>query len=220
MTDLQPMIHLGPLPTGRHALPREAVVRAQRERILRGMASAVAARGYANTRVSDVLERAGVSRRTFYEQFSNKHDCFLAAYDAAVSQATAQVQTAYGEPGPWELRLRAGFAAFLDFLGGEPDFARMCIVEVLAAGGEALARRDRALADFGWMIAQSHRDAPEDHVVLPIYFEVIAGGIYDVIHALIVRGGDPEPDLRALLDDFLYCALAPAGAGREPTAAL
>jgi len=207
MTDLQPTIHLQRLPTGRHALPREVVARAQRERILRGMAGAVAERGYAYTRVSDVLARAGVSRRTFYEQFTNRHDCFLAAYDAAVSLVMQRVQASYAMPGPWEARLRAGFTAFLEFLAAEPEFARMCVVEVLAGGGEALERRDRALADFAWLIAQSHRDAPDAHVVAPIYFDVVVGGIYHVIHARIVRGRAAElPDL---VDDLVYCALAP-----------
>src|SRR2546422_8181420 len=70
------------VPRGRHGLSREDVERSQRERMLRAMAEAVSELGYANTPVAEVLRRAGVSRETFYEQFANKEDCFLAAYDA------------------------------------------------------------------------------------------------------------------------------------------
>ncbi|HEY1276489.1 MAG TPA: TetR/AcrR family transcriptional regulator [Thermoleophilaceae bacterium] len=213
MTDSQPLIHLGPLPPGRHGLPREVVVGSQRERILRGMAGAVAERGYARTRVSDVLERAGVSRRTFYEQFSNKADCFVAAYDDAVTRAMEDVQAGYAEPGTWKERLTRGFGAFLRFLSAQPDYARMCIVDVSAAGPEALERRDAALAGFAWLIAESHRDAPDAHVLPAMYFDVIVGGIYHVIYQRVFRGQTEElPDL---LDDLVYCAMAAGGPSAE-----
>jgi len=207
MTDLQRKITFERLPHGRHGLPRDVVVRSQRERMLRAMADAVAERGYAATSVADVLKRAGVSRRTFYEQFANKRDCFLAAYDEAVSLVMARVRTAYAGPGAWEARLAAGFTAFLEYLATEPSFARMCVVEVLAAGQDALERRDRALADFAKLIAQSHRDAPETDTVPLVYFEVMVGGIYHVVHGRIVRG-DVDA-LSELLPDLLYCAMAP-----------
>src|SRR3954463_13954480 len=73
------------LPRGRHAAPREVVAESQRERLLVAMADEVAAKGYANVAVADVIERAGVSRRSFYEHFTNKEDAFLAAYDAGVA---------------------------------------------------------------------------------------------------------------------------------------
>ena len=72
------------LPRGRYAAPRAVVAESQRERLLVAMADATAAKGYANVAVADVIERAGVSRRSFYEHFANKEECFLAAYDAGV----------------------------------------------------------------------------------------------------------------------------------------
>ena len=72
-----------PLPRGRHRLPREEVVSSQRTRMLRGMAEAMMEKGYVNTTVADVIGRAGVSRETFYQQFSSKADCFMSAFDAA-----------------------------------------------------------------------------------------------------------------------------------------
>src|SRR5215211_3537803 len=73
-----------PLPRGRHAAPPEVVWESQRGRMLAAMATAVGEKGYAEVAVADVIARAGVSRKTFYEQFDNKLGCFLAAYDAGV----------------------------------------------------------------------------------------------------------------------------------------
>lgn len=71
------------LPRGRSALSRQEVDRSQRERILWAMAETMAAKGYGATSVADVLRAAGVSRRTFYEQFASKADCFMSAFEEA-----------------------------------------------------------------------------------------------------------------------------------------
>jgi AcrR family transcriptional regulator len=131
------------LPRGRHGLSRATVVRSQRERLLRAMAETMAARGYARTSVADVLRAAGVSRETFYEQFTSKEDCFLAAYDAAAGLLLAEIPRP-GAGAPVADRLEAferGIGAYLDALAAEPEFARLFLVEVYAAGPQAIARR-------------------------------------------------------------------------------
>ena len=85
---------LAVLPRGRHAAPRAVVRETQRARMLDAMVHAVADKGYARVTVADVIEGAGVSRKTFYEQFTNKEDCFLAAYDAGVDGLLAAIDEA------------------------------------------------------------------------------------------------------------------------------
>ena len=87
------------LPHGPHKLPREEVVRSQRGRLLRAIAEAMAERGYAETTVADVLRRARVSRDTFYQQFSSKQDCFIAAYEAAAGVVLALLEQEAATPG-------------------------------------------------------------------------------------------------------------------------
>ena len=101
------------LPRGRHAAPREVVAESQRERVLVGMADAVAAKGYANVAVADVIERAGVSRRSFYEHFTNKEDAFLAAYDAGVTGLLDAIAADVGgdRPRPADYVFRAAVGA-------------------------------------------------------------------------------------------------------------
>jgi AcrR family transcriptional regulator len=122
-------------------------VRSQRERLLRAMAETMAKQGYVHTSVADVLRAAGVSRETFYEQFTSKEDCFMAAYDAAAGLLLAEIPRS----GPGAGRLEAferGVGAYLDALAAEPEFARLFLVEVYAAGPEAIARRVKTQERF------------------------------------------------------------------------
>src|SRR3954449_3106977 len=100
------------LPRGRHGLTREEVVRSQRGRIFRAMAETMARKGYAATSVSEVLRAAGVSRETFYEQFTSKEDCFMAAFEAAVASVLGTVRDAPGAT-PLE-RFERGLRGYLD----------------------------------------------------------------------------------------------------------
>ena len=128
------------LPRGRHGLSREEVVGSQRDRMLRALAEAVAEKGYAKTSVADVLTRAGVSRETFYEQFSSKEDCFLETFDRAGEILLGRVAaTPNGDTA--EERFDALLKAYLNTLASEPAFARVYLVDSHAAGPEALRRR-------------------------------------------------------------------------------
>src|SRR4051812_17831701 len=146
------------LPRGRHAAPREVVAESQRERLLVAMADATASKGYANVAVADVIERAGVSRRSFYEHFTNKEECFLAAYDAGVTgllDAIAEAEEAAGTD--LLARARAGTETYLHLLADNPAFARTFLIEVLGAGPAALARRDAVHDRFAGRLAEALR---------------------------------------------------------------
>lgn len=195
------------LPPGRHGLPRAFVVQNQRERIVAAVADVTSVAGYAEMSVEDVLVTAGISRRTFYEHFSNKQDAFLAAYDEVTERLLTGVRAAYEPETTFAGRLRAGLAAFLEFMSREPAFARMCIVEVLAAGPEAIQRRNAATAAFAQMIDESAKELGTPIQPHPLTAETIVGGIYEVVYARVVRGEIRE--LPALLPDLLYSALLP-----------
>jgi AcrR family transcriptional regulator len=139
------------LPRGRHGLSREDVARSQRERMLRATAEAVSELGYANTPVAEVLRRAGVSRETFYEQFANKEECFLAAYDASATTLLEALATGIGAdaaPASVADQLDRVLARYLGALAREPALARTFLVEVYAAGPAALTRRVQVQSRF------------------------------------------------------------------------
>lgn len=195
------------LPRGRHGLPRRFIVHNQRERMLLAVAEAVAEQGYATTTVADVIARARLSRRTFYEHFADKEECFLAAYDTVVEQLLAAVGQAYEQADGWAQKVHDGLETFLAYLAAEPAFARMCIVEVVAAGPEARSRRDAAMRVFVDFLEPGREEAPRGVIVPALAGEVVVGGIYEIIYARLQR--DAAGELVEALPDLLYCALLP-----------
>jgi AcrR family transcriptional regulator len=109
--------------------------------MLDAIAHVVAEKGYGAATVADVVERAGVSRKTFYEHFRDKESCFLAAYDAGVEVLIATMRAAGDDT-------RARVRAYLQTLAAEPAFARTFLTEIVAAGPQALERRDAVLDAF------------------------------------------------------------------------
>lgn len=199
----------GQLPSGKHGLPRRLVEEHQRERILDGMTQAVCELGYAKTTIADIVLFARLSRRTFYAFFSGKEDCFLAAYDRGIERIARRVTAAAsGEerPGP---QLSAGIAAFLELIAEDPGLARLCLVEVVAAGPAALERRERVIRAFarGMLeIARRHEQSTERELPATTA-ELVVGGLLQIVNARLIRG--EVESLRADLPELLYCALVP-----------
>ena len=191
------------LPSGRHGLTREAVAASQRTRLVDAMAQVVAEKGYPATTVADVVERAGVSRRTFYEQFADKEACFLATYDAGLGAVLNRIVVAVeaADPGDgWRGRARAGVEAFLALLASEPAFARALQVEILTAGPAALDRRTGMLAMFAGIWRNVHERARAEEPSLPALpddvFTILSAGLEELIRDCIrTRGPAALPEL-------------------------
>jgi AcrR family transcriptional regulator len=131
----------GPLPRGRHGLSRADVAGRQRARILTALAEALTERGYANTSVAAIIGRAGDSRETFYELFSTKQDCFVAALEDTVRDLATALGDALAKPGTPIERFDRLLRVYLDSLAARPETARLFLIETYAAGDEAMRRR-------------------------------------------------------------------------------
>src|SRR4051812_14907789 len=162
------------LPPGRHGLPRQFVLHNQRARLVDAATHVFGTRSYAEARVADVLERAAISRKTFYEQFRDKEDCFLAAYDAAVEHAAEAVRNATRSEREWSGSLRKGLEALLRFLATQPELARLLVVEVGGAGPDARRRRDEMIERFSGLLDPNGR-TPR------VTTELIVGGLWQVV---------------------------------------
>jgi len=202
------------LPPGRHGLSRQLVADSQRERILRGMAEAAAQRGYANVSVAHVLKLAGVSRETFYEQFSNKEACFLAVYDEAIAVIMKELQEALPAPpgatddGPLE-RLDRFFERYLDALESEPALARAALIESYAAGPASIKRRAEGQARGARAIAAMVEAQDESqHFVCTALVACIVGLATQRIAA---GQGDQLQNLHAPLMNFARSSLRAVG---------
>jgi AcrR family transcriptional regulator len=183
------------------------VTSSKRQAILDGMLEAVGAEGYEQTSVRTVLDRTGVYRQAFYDNFSDKDDCYLQAYDAGVERVeTLAIAAAQGES-IWTGKLRSGLEALLDFCDAEPDIARALVVEVHAAGAEALAKRTAAMARVNSFLDQARDVAGETESPPAIAGEGIAAGIHAVIHSRLATGSNDG--FRQLLPEFMYFAVLP-----------
>ena len=195
------------LPPGRHGLPRSFVISNQRERILSAVAYVTSAASYGEMSVEDIIVTAGVSRRTFYEHFKNKEDVFLAAFDAVTAQLVEQVVTAVEAEETFSAQCVGGLRAFLEFVASEPAFGRMCIVEALAAGPEAIKRRNDTMRAFAALIEGKSQELLGEKAPSPLSAETVVGGIYEVVYTRVLRGEVRE--LPGLLPDLAYSALLP-----------
>jgi AcrR family transcriptional regulator len=200
---------LSRLPPGRHGLPRDFVVHNQRERLIAGLAEATAEKGYGSTTIADITRHAAVSRRTFYEHFEGKDDCFVAAFDTVIGLLGERVQAAFEDEDDWAVATRAAIAAMLAFLASEPNLARLALVEALVAGPVVVDRYDAAVQTFIPYVARG-REGRSKKVLAHLSDsteEALVGGMVSLVSRRIVAGQAEE--LESLLPDLTEFALAP-----------
>lgn len=168
----------------------------QRERMLWAMADALAEKGYTGTAVADVLSRAGVSRETFYQQFSSKEECFLETFDHASRILLERVTAAGGgeEADAPEARIDRVLGAYLEALAAEPAYARVYLVDVYAAGPAAVARRVEAQELFTEVLArQLGMEADEQRLAC----ELVVAAVSSMVTNRVALGrADTLPELR------------------------
>jgi AcrR family transcriptional regulator/DNA-binding PadR family transcriptional regulator len=159
----------------------------QRGRLLEAAFTVVAEEGYRGLTVRRVAERAGVSSRTFYEQFGDCEECFLAAFDHAVAELAAVASPAYESELEWVEGVRGGLAALLGVLDREPAVRRLLFVESLAAGPRVLARRTEVLDQLA-VVVDGGRAGMADPENLPgLVGEGVVGAVFGVIHARVAQ---------------------------------
>lgn len=173
---------------GPHGIPRAVVHEVQRGRLLDALAEVIAEEGYLNTTVHKILKRAGISRRTFYEIFTDKEDCFLAAYQEAADHVIVLVQRACRLGGTPEIRIENSLRAMLEFAEHEPAVATMCIVEVMAAGEKARERRAKTMERLTELVAGALEERSDDRDEAMLRARVLVGGVYEMVYDSLARG--------------------------------
>jgi TetR/AcrR family transcriptional regulator len=195
---------------------KDEVEENQRARLCGATVEAVAARGYDATSVAELSRLAGVSKRTFYEQFANKEACFLATHDRIVRCAIARVAAAQREERDPQARLRRGFEAFVQAAVDQPKAARLVLVDALGASPAALARTERARRRFERMVVSGFAEAPAGvELPLPVARGIVHGIEHVLRHSLREAPGSPR-ELSALaggLADWALSQGSPAVAG-------
>ena len=190
----------------------------QRERLLEAMVAAVAEKGYVGATIADIIGYAGVSRSAFYEHFRDKEDCFIVAFEEGarihfdqIVRAAAAEETPVGQ-------LRASVHRYLEVLADQPAYARTFLVEILAAGPEAAARREAINDRYVELAIAWHRQLAADMPAPPPeppreIFEATAGGVNDLVARWIRHGRAGE--LGELEDVILAFWLSAHGFSEE-----
>jgi AcrR family transcriptional regulator len=179
----------------------------KRQRILEGMLEAVGNAGYDSASVRMVLDQTGLYRQAFYDEFADKDVCYLEALAYGVAKFEAIARAAAEPEEDWRAKLRAGIGALLDALDADPAVGRALIVEVHAAGPEALQIRSEAMKQVTDFIDSARHASTGIEMPPPIAAEGIVAGMHAVVHAKLATGeGD---GFRRLLPDFMYFAVLP-----------
>jgi DNA-binding MarR family transcriptional regulator len=194
------------------------------------MVEVVGERGYAEASVAHVVSRSGVSRRTFYEIFNDREECFLAALDDTIMRAGDHVIPAFQTQQDWSERVRAGLTGLLRFIEEEPGRARFLILDSLSGGPRALECRQRVIEKLARVIGEGGRPGAENDrdpkkagttktgtAPVGLTGEGVVGGVLAVLHARILEG---EQDLMGLVGPLMGTIVLPyqgPGAARRET---
>jgi AcrR family transcriptional regulator len=194
------------LPRGSHGLDRGVVAASQRARLLEAVGRAVADKGYAAATIDDIVRGAGVSKKTFYEHFRAKQECFLAAYDAASAELFEHVSAARATQEDWIAHIRAGIHAYLRWLAGDPALARVFLIEVAAAGPHAAEHRERARDRYADLMMRGHEHAGRQRRLPFEVYQALVAAVDDlVVRRIREAGAEGLPELEPVL---LYLEVA------------
>lgn len=175
------------------------------ERILRALAAVVSEKGYLETSVAEIVQRARTSQRTFYEHFGNKEEAMVAALDSGSSQMLAAALPALRRTSEWSARVRATEEAMFTFGAREPEYERLGGVEMYAAGRRALEHREAVTEMIEGLLTPGFEMAPN---IAPITAEAIGGSLYALLHDR-VKETKPGRRLAQRLPLAIYITLAP-----------
>jgi AcrR family transcriptional regulator len=173
--------------------------------------------GYARMTVAHVIGRARVSRKTFYDVFADREDCFLAAFEQALSQARLLASEAYERESGWREGIRSALARMLMLMDEEPGLAELCVVEALAAGENVLERRAQVLDELAQVIDQGRLSTTATREPPQVTAEGIVDGVFAVLHTrLLEEGRQPLTDLLgSLMSIIVLPYLGATAASRE-----
>lgn len=185
---------------------------AYRNRLLGAMAVLLAEKGYAAVTIADIARHARVSKRTFYEHFATKEACFIACYETLSEIALQSIAAATSVPGPWMKRARGATRAYLSTLESQPALTRTLMMDIYAAGPDALRVRravQKRFADYlRRLVDQGRKDHPGLRRLSPAMATAIIGGINELVLVAVEDGRAARlTELSGTADELLQAVL-------------
>lgn len=196
--------------SARPALPREFIQQHKQRRIMDALAELTAEQGYEATKISDIVKRAGVARKTLYDNFEGKEEVFLAAFDSARDEVLRRVEEgSEGGEDEWQERIEGGLAAFLGYVAEQPTLARMGMIEALSATPATTRRYEEALERF---VELARQTLPRDRRLPETIAETLVGGVAWIVYQQIRRGeAERAEELLPELTEFMTAPYVGAG---------
>lgn len=197
------------LPRGRHKLDPELVAASQRQRLLEAITELVAEKGYSDVTIGEIVTRAGTAKRTFYDHFVDKLECFLAAFDVITATLTASSARMFGTSGSVRERCEASIRGYLEMIASMPSAAKVFYLEAIAAGTEAVTKRYSVHLRFARNIVALSRTAAaagEGSELSELHALAVVGALHQMIYGQLLTKG---PDrLLEISDDVVLLAVA------------
>lgn len=157
--------------------------------------------------MTDIVKRAGIARKTFYDNFSSKEDCFLAAQEYAMETALERVVGAAGTEQSWAGRVRAGLAAFLEYVAAEPALAKTCMVEALGVSPASISYYEESQQAFVSLFKLGRNVSPQGKELPETLEEAIIGGVFWIVYQRLVTA--ETETITELLPELVEFVLAP-----------
>ena len=176
--------------------------------------------GYDRVTVAEIVARAGVSRKTFYDTYTNREECFLTALEQTFGQATAGAQ-ACPEDASWRDGVRVGLARLLAAIDDDPALARLWLIEAARGGERVLRRRAEVMHGLAMRIDAGRNEVVGKREPPPLTADALVGGVFGILHSRALRVRDES--FSSLLGPLMYMIvlpyLGPAAADAELRAA-
>ncbi|MGB7587255.1 MAG: helix-turn-helix domain-containing protein [Solirubrobacterales bacterium] len=167
-------------------LPQKYVAAHKQTRIMHALAELTAEQGYEATKISDIVKRAGVARKTLYDNFGGKEEVFTQAFDAALNEAIDRIEASCSTRGDrWDDAVEAALTSLLDYVAEEPKLAALCLIEAPAATSTTMEHYDEAM---GRIVDLVRGSLPLDKDVAETAAAAVAGGVARVIYQQVCRG--------------------------------
>jgi AcrR family transcriptional regulator len=192
---------------GRHGLAPDVVAAHQRERLFEATVNLIAKRGYRSTSVDQIVKAARVGYVAFYELFDGKEDCFLAAFDRIVKEATEELTEAIAGEEGWPHQMAAALGCLVDLIVAEPKRARIALIEVQAAGPHAYARYEQVVDRALPKLREGRALSEEATQLSKTLEEAVLGGVIWIAHQQVVNG--QVQDMEPLLQQGIHIVLSP-----------
>jgi AcrR family transcriptional regulator len=182
------------LPRGRHKLDPQVVAASQRQRLLEAITELVAEQGFPAVTIGDIVTRAGTAKRTFYDHFTDKLECFLAALDLITDSLVAASARLFAVSGTVRERCEYSMRGYLELLASMPNTAKVFYLEAIAAGPEAVTRRHAVHLKFANNIVNLSRGtshAGEGQELSELHALAVVGALHQIIYGqLLLHGPD------------------------------